>query len=789
MPQRNRIALLLVEDNQADAALVEYALRDCTTPRFVVTHRTTLAEARRALAEDGPFDVMLLDLSLPDAIGGEAVRHMRQAAPELPILVLTGYDDPDFADQMLNLGAQDYLMKGSVDGATVSRAVRYAISRMQLTIEREAHARDVERLAEAARAARDRLRMFIDCIPQHIAILDADGRIALVNRAWRDFAAANGGDTSTYHVGEVYGAACGGTGLTEQAIREVIDGDAPGLSFEYPCHSPTEHRWFKVDVSPITGEARGAVVAHTNITDRKQAELKAEAANQAKSEFLAHMSHEIRTPMNGILGMVHLALAGDMPARQRQQVETIGHSARRLLHIINDILDFSKMEAEQLIIESVPFHLPQVIDEAVATVSPSARAKDLVVSAWIAHDVPDSLVGDPLRIGQILVNYLANAVKFTESGSVRIEVAMSGHDLRIAVQDTGIGLAPEQVARLFQAFQQAETSTARIHGGTGLGLAICRRLAVMMGGTVGVDSTPGVGSTFWFTVHVGIDDSGTDASPVADDAEARGGDLALLQGTRVLLAEDDPTNQLVATGLLEAAGMQVTIAPDGAAAVEQVKAGDFEIVLMDMLMPKMDGIEATRQLRADERFARLPIVAMTANAMRKHRDDCLAAGMNDFVAKPFDPQQLYAVIRKWATGLGRAGTLPSGVAAQLQGADHSLPLGIPGLDVRKGLRRMAGMRSLYVKTAERFAEQADLIVPMRRAIAAGDLETAARDAHSLKGAAAMIEAGPVRDLAASLQDALEAGDTALGLVLLGRLEAELIPLMDSLTAWKAASPP
>jgi len=266
------------------------------------------------------------------------------------------------------------------------------------------------------------------------------------------------------------------------------------------------------------------------------------------------------------------------------------------------------------------------------------------------------LSGDPLRISQILLNYLSNAVKFTESGSITVDVSVietNAEDLllRFAVSDTGIGLSPEQQSKLFQAFQQAESSTTRRFGGTGLGLAIVKQMAGLMGGDVGLESTLGRGSCFWFTVKVAIPDTNeaTDfiKKPERGGSKSAGFDHAILQGTRVLLAEDDPTNQMVAVGLLEAAGMKVDIAGDGAWAVEMVEARDYDVVLMDMHMPNMDGITATRLIREQDRLADLPIVAMTANALQSHQEHCLAAGMNDFIAKPFKPAQLYSVIQKW----------------------------------------------------------------------------------------------------------------------------------------------
>lgn len=797
MLNRKMIPVLLVEDNDADARLVEYSLHDSTSIRFPVTRCRSLTEAQAALRRNEVFDIALLDLSLPDSAGEETVKRMRSVAPDMPIIILTGFDDPEFAEQMLNLGAQDYLVKGEADTAIISRAIRYAITRMLLASEREKHAREIERLMDEANAARDRLRTFIDCIPQHIAILDAQGTIVLVNKAWRTFSTENGGDTSSYYVGSSYSELCSGGELTGRHIENVIDGRERAFSFEYPCHSQSEQRWFKLDVSPISGRERGAVIVHTNITERKLAELQIKAASDAKSQFLAHMSHEIRTPMNGIVGMASLALQGDLAADQRTHVENINRSALRLLAIINDILDFSKLEANQLIIETVPFSLPLLIDEALTSISSAAAEKGLEVSVAISPDMPCSVRGDPLRISQILINYLSNAIKFTDSGSIRIGATISGGLLRLSVRDTGIGLSPKQQSELFQPFHQAEKSTARLYRGTGLGLAICRKLSRLMGGDVGVDSVPGRGSTFWFTVEVQINSDDVAKSNADDIAKIgviercqNGGrarlNHSLLKGVRILLAEDDEINQMVATGLLQAAGMVVEVASNGAEAVQMAQNGDYELVLMDMQMPVLDGVGATRIIREDKRLAKLPIVAMTANAMRQHREECLNAGMNDYLSKPFSPERLYETILKWVTGLGDAANLPPELVRQMAGENICLPEGVPGLNIRRGLRQMSGLQKLYTTTLYRFLDAGDIAMNIRQAIGLDKLEVAARNAHSLKGTAAMIGATDISDIAARLQLALERRDMQEVEALLDWLEQELNLMTSGLRSWRAA---
>ena len=596
------------------------------------------------------------------------------------------------------------------------------------------------------------IREAIDAMPDGLAFFDADDRLVLWNNR---YAEVNPELSSNLQRGMTFRQ------IIQIGLSEGLYADAKGREAEWieermaaraALSSTMEQhiagdRWLRV--SDRRTAAGGIVTVCTDITELKhdaqalaEARDAAQAANSAKSQFLANMSHEIRTPMNAIVGMTHLALQTPLSAQQRDYLGKVQSASAMLLGVINDILDFSKIEAGKLKLDLAPMRIDDVVNDAMMMVRQPAQDQGIELRCEFAS--PEILGeqglihGDDLRLGQVLTNLLSNAVKFTERGHVTLRVRFlawqpEAATLQIEVEDTGIGMSEEQMSQLFSEFTQADGSTTRRYGGTGLGLSITRRLVHLMGGDIQVESKPARGSCFRLTLPV-------------QPARLLGGTLARdqrraallderqrLDGLRVLLVEDNALNQQLASELLSRQGAQVTVAAHGQAALERLRApgAAFDVVLMDLQMPVMDGYQATRLMREDPSLSTLPVLAMTAHAMVEERERCLALGMQNHLSKPLDPATLYAALRPFC----RPGKPPTAgpTLAEVAPEPSGWPR-VPGLDVRQVLSHFAGDASLYAQTVLAFGEHAQSVLALLPdALARQAWVEVHREAHTLKG--------------------------------------------------------
>lgn len=488
----------------------------------------------------------------------------------------------------------------------------------------------------------------------------------------------------------------------------------------------------------------------------------AETANQAKSRFLANMSHEIRTPMNGIIGMSELLLEAGSPAKQKYYANLLHSSAETLLAIIDNVLDLSKIESGGIELEHVPVKVRELVAASCHLYADKARLKQVSVECHVAEDVPEIVYGDPTRLSQILNNLLVNAVKFTDSGSISLSVTVESCQpdsvlLLCEVQDTGIGIAPEMQSEIFDRFTQADKSTTRIRGGSGLGLAIARQLCELMGGDIGVTSTPGEGSRFWFTVRLGLQPATITIFPENRFSDAFS--QVLLQGVRILLVEDNPTNQLLAVTMLENASGSVVMVDTGTKALDAFAQEPFDLILMDCQIPEIDGYEVTRIIRKLEQqsaaeqqeanAAHIRIIALTANALAGDREKCLEAGMDDYLAKPFTQKKLYQVIAR-CLGISfeqlkdQQMVLP--FEADATPEQQTAVIDLQCIDMIRSLQQDGGPDLLRIVVNSYIDDVPKMAVQLRRAIDSNDRESIRLIAHRLKSGSAELGAVKLTEL-------------------------------------------
>ena len=793
--------VLLIEDNAAEAFLLKESLAQVSHPPEVI-HADTLEGALRHLSESS-VDAILLDLALPDSEGLATLDRANAAADYLPIIVLTGLEDEAAAIEAVRKGAQDYLIKGQTGARQLMQTILRAIERKRLE-------RDLAHLAQ-------RNLLLAEISAKVAAHTEVEELLGTVVEAARKLTSAR--------------ISCSGAGYTDGKYRffrtsraETIpeapfNGPSPeGEVYLDPALQPVSIRlsdeelnshaqWWGLTgaagtargvmgarLVDVHGKATGSIVvsererggdfseedgallrqlafitslALQHIESRKAAE----AASIAKTQFLANMSHELRTPMNAILGMTDLALAEDLPPRVHDYLQTARDSADVLLDLLNEILDLSRIEAGRLELESAVFSLHRAVEQVIKTLRLKAGEKGLALIYHLPAHVPDLMIGDPLRFRQILINLVDNAIKFTHEGTivVRADVREQTTEsilLEFSVSDTGIGIRPEDQERIFSPFTQADASTTRNYGGSGLGLTISRKLAELMDGRLRVESLPDHGSTFYFTVRLKVpqptdlENSETLQSPRRSSRR---------RTLRILLAEDTPTNQKVAQYLLGKRGHIVEIARNGRQALEMVARHDYDVILMDIQMPVMDGLQATAEIRAlpDPAKARMPIIAMTAHALKEDAERCMAAGMDAYISKPIQAEDFIELVEVLGEANGGRDEQPPGTEILEGRSASSIPAlapdsreqAVPVFDLDEAVKRCFGKYEFFVSVAGSYSDEADgCIHAMREAHREGDVDTLRRAAHRLKNTVVYLGSRPVMDAIADVEFAAGSGD-------------------------------
>ena len=797
--------ILLIEDNPAEAFLLQESLAQVSRPPDVI-HADNLDSALRYLKENS-IDAILLDLALPDSEGLATLERANAAADYLPIIVLTGLEDEAVAIEAVRKGAQDYLIKGQTGARQLMQTILRAVERKRLE---RALAQSAQRnllLAEisAKVAAKTEVEELLRTVGEAARKLTS-ARFSCSGAGYEDGRFRFRNVSRAEEIPDsVFNNACRDEGIYLDPANQSVSNRLSDEELRSHARwwgltgfADAMHGLMGARLVDVHGKATGSIIVGDrergeNFTEEDEVLLRqlafitslalqhiesrkaAEAASIAKSQFLANMSHELRTPMNAILGMTDLALAEELPPKVYDYLQTARDSADVLLNILNEILDLSRIEAGRLELESTAFNLHKTVEQVIKTMRIRAGDKGLALIYSLPSHVPDLLIGDPLRFRQILTNLVDNAIKFTHEGKIAVSAAVQKQTpeavlLEFSVSDTGIGIRPEDQDRIFSPFTQADASTTRNYGGTGLGLTISRKLVELMDGQLRIESLPGQGSTFYFTVSLkipqmaAIESRETGQSPYPS---------ARRRALQILLAEDTPTNQKVAQYLLTKRGHIVEIARNGRQALELVAQREYDVVLMDVQMPVMDGFQATSAIRAlaDPAKAHLPIIAMTAHALKEDAERCIAAGMDAYVSKPIQVDEFIELVEL----LGAAEIGPGDKGTGYADGNHevsdktgvvtvpfrqnSSEKAAPAFDLADAVKKCFGKYEFFVDMAKSFSEEADSCIGAMKEARLQNNMGAVRDAaHRLKNTVVYLGSGLAMNAIVEVENAAKSGD-------------------------------
>lgn len=635
------VTILLVEDDEIDRMAFERFIRINNLPyKYIIA--TSVAEAEIVI-EKGGFDIAIVDFLLGDGTGLDVVDKI----VKVPVIFATGQGDQKIAVEAMKAGIYDYLVKD---------AERTYLEQLPVTIDNAiSHRRAEERLREMEREV-EKLLWVVSKTENSLVIANKNGKIEWVNEGFERLTGFNIGE-----VIETYGDMLlrnNLSGLNPRSTHyKTIMTDKRSVSYESKNYSKDGREfWVLTTITPIldgNNEIQKIIAIDSDITERKRVELeliqskqRAEHLAKVKEEFLANMSHEIRTPMNAIIGMAELLSETKLDTKQKNYLSSIQFASENLLSLINDVLDLSKLDSGEMVFENVPFNIREQLESIVDMLQFKINEKKLELNCEIDKNVPEQLSGDPIKLNQVLLNLLSNAIKFTEKGHVSVKVKALDKNpdgklnVRFEIMDSGIGIPENKHKQIFESFRQGQSETTRKYGGTGLGLTITKKLINLQGGEISLKSEVDKGTTFTVVLAYEVSDvksdkKKTDSKPTLDYTQA-------LKNTKVLVAEDNNLNQLLAVEFLNKAGARPDLASNGLEALEKVSNSDYDIVLMDIQMPEMDGYEAAKKIR--EKGNKIPIVAMTAHAFQGEKEKCLNVGMDDYLTKPIRFEKMVEVM-------------------------------------------------------------------------------------------------------------------------------------------------